>query len=47
MKIDIDAQQRKEEITQPVLFQNFKDEFTLTGEDRPRTPGVPLKTSQH
>jgi hypothetical protein len=45
-KIDIDDRRRKMQITQPVLLQSFMDEFLLTGEDKPKTPGVPLRTLQ-
>jgi hypothetical protein len=45
-KIDIDRGQHKMRLTQPVLLQSFQDEFVLTGDETPRTPGVPLKTLQ-
>jgi hypothetical protein len=45
-KIEYNRDRRYLRITQPVLLQSFRDEFTLTGEDKPRTPGVPMKTLQ-
>jgi hypothetical protein len=45
-KIEHNRDKRYLRITQPVLLQSFRDEFSLTGEDKPRTPGVPMKTLQ-
>jgi hypothetical protein len=45
-KIEYNHEDRKMRITQPVLLQSFRDEFSLTAEDKPRTPSVPLKTLQ-
>jgi hypothetical protein len=39
-KIDIDAGKHLMRITQPVLVQSFQDEFTLAGDETPKTPGV-------
>jgi hypothetical protein len=45
-KIECNRDYRKMRITQPVLLQRFRDEFSLTGDDKPRTPGVSHKTLQ-
>jgi hypothetical protein len=37
-KIEYNRDDRKKHITQPVQLQSFRDEFSLTGEDKPRTP---------
>jgi hypothetical protein len=45
-KVDYDRGKGSIRITRPVLLQSFQDEFALTGEEKPRTPGIPLKTLQ-
>jgi hypothetical protein len=45
-KVDCDRGKGSIRITQPVLLQSFQDEFALTEEERPRAPGIPLKTLQ-
>jgi hypothetical protein len=39
-KVDIDRKERSVTLTQPVLLQNFADEFELPEGASPRTPAV-------
>ena len=45
-KIDYDRTNNSMRFTQPVLLQSFADEFAMDGNDKPNTPGVPMKTLQ-
>jgi hypothetical protein len=46
-KIEYDKVEKTLRVTQPVLLQSFDDEFdNNTGDESPKTPGVPLKALQ-
>jgi hypothetical protein len=45
-RINYDRRNKTIKVTQPVLLQSFQDEFNISGSEKPKSPGLPLKALQ-